>query len=229
MNMCRVAWTRHSGFSLPELLVAMGLGLFLLAGLSRLFVDHHIFDREQAARIEAQQSGRLALQHLGRAVRESGAWSCPDPVDGESFERGHGLRGTSWPHIPDTLVERDLVPGGDVLGVFAPLNCEGGPPRRIWFYLSNRGGNVDNPTGLFRLEQGSAAEELVEGISALRLRFGLAPTPGAGNVVSWKKANQVSDWDRVLAVRIHLFAGDPDRGVSREHRITFVPGGLRYL
>lgn len=64
------------GLSLVELMVAMTLGLILLAGLSQIFVSNKqafVLSQAQAA---VQESGREAAILLGRDIRNADYWGC---------------------------------------------------------------------------------------------------------------------------------------------------------
>ena len=70
------AWCAGCGFSLVELLLALTLGLVVIAGLAQLFTgatQGHA-SLERAAR--SQESGRYALAFLGHAARNAGYLGC---------------------------------------------------------------------------------------------------------------------------------------------------------
>ena len=156
------------GFSLVELLVAMGLALFLLFGVSQLFVDQLRMERAQVARQDGQQAGRLALRYLAYAVRGSGQASCPGHESFSTVSGDTGVRGWSSPEIPEALDDRDVSENGAVLRVLDSRACDSAVPLRVWYYLSRRGGDPDNPLALFRREDHAASQEMVEGVLAMR-------------------------------------------------------------
>jgi len=65
-------YTRQSGFTIVELLIALGLGLFLSAGIVALYIQskNTFWQDEELARL--QENGRYALQLLLRESRMAG-------------------------------------------------------------------------------------------------------------------------------------------------------------
>ena len=69
MSMCKA---QQKGFSLIELMVAVTVGLFLLAGLSTVFVSSNRTRDETARGIEQVENGRYALQLLKNDLQVAG-------------------------------------------------------------------------------------------------------------------------------------------------------------
>lgn len=69
----------------------------------------------------------------------------------------------------------------------------------------------------------SVAEELVEGIENMQIRYGedLTPTDSDGNPNVYRKANDVSDWDAVKTVRIELLLRSSAEILPEPQSITF--------
>lgn len=66
------------GLSLIELMVALTLGLILIAGISEIFVQSKHGYRIQEATARIQESARYALAALGRDLREADFWGGVD-------------------------------------------------------------------------------------------------------------------------------------------------------
>lgn len=65
---------RHQhGLSLIELLVAMGLGLILVLGIGTVYLGSRQTYRMQEANARVQETGRFALEVIGRSLRQAGA------------------------------------------------------------------------------------------------------------------------------------------------------------
>lgn len=74
----------QKGLSLVELMIAMLLGLIVLLAVTQIFVGNRQTFALTEASSEVQESGRIALQLLSRAVRNADYWGClegPDAVD----------------------------------------------------------------------------------------------------------------------------------------------------
>lgn len=61
------------GLSLIELLVAIGLGLLLVAGIGTVYLGSRQTYRMQEANARLQETGRFALEVIGRSLRQAGA------------------------------------------------------------------------------------------------------------------------------------------------------------
>jgi type IV pilus assembly protein PilW len=78
------------------------------------------------------------------------------------------------------------------------------------YYVGKRGNAADSPPSLFRREisQNNVAgtpQELVEGVEALQLQYGVDTNPVPDGVANtYVDANNVTDWNAVVSVRVHL-------------------------
>lgn len=72
--------SQSKGLSLVELLVAMGLGLFLLSGVVAVMVNgksQFVVEQEMAI---SQENARYILNEMGRDIRMAGYYGCPSGV-----------------------------------------------------------------------------------------------------------------------------------------------------
>src|SRR4051794_24843321 len=71
-----IVHNNRRGFSLVELLVAMGLSLILLAGVATMFASSRgsYETNERLARLE--ENGRFALDTIARDIRSAGYLGC---------------------------------------------------------------------------------------------------------------------------------------------------------
>ncbi|MBF8727105.1 PilW family protein [Pseudomonas putida] len=67
---------RQNGVGLLELLLALTLGLMLLAGASQLFTSAHRAWQLQGAALRMQEDARLALLRMAQDVRMAGMFGC---------------------------------------------------------------------------------------------------------------------------------------------------------
>lgn len=66
----------EKGLSLVELMVAMVIGLFLIAGVTKVFLDSKRTYSFQQALARVQENGRMAMEFIGRDVRMAGYSGC---------------------------------------------------------------------------------------------------------------------------------------------------------
>ena len=84
------------------------------------------------------------------------------------------------------------------------------------FYVGKRGADETNPPALFRRSFGSdglpeTAEELVEGVESIQLLYGISEAQSANSSVqAYLTADKVSDFSRVVSVRLNLLMQSVD-------------------
>ncbi len=67
---------RQRGLSLVELMVAMVIGLILMAGVTQVYLSNRQTSRIQEAASRLQENGRFSIQFLARDIREAGYGGC---------------------------------------------------------------------------------------------------------------------------------------------------------
>lgn len=72
---------RQSGFSLIELMVALVIGLLLLAGVLNVFVGSRVTYSTQTGLAKLQENGRFAMSFLTRDIRQAGFTGCSSNTD----------------------------------------------------------------------------------------------------------------------------------------------------
>lgn len=106
-------------------------------------------------------------------------------------------------------------------------------PRQTFYYI---GFNADRgEPGLYRLDMSRGIanplfEELVEGVENMQVVYGISypadwTPPGNGQSVNeWRMADEISNWDLVIAVRVAMLVRSPDgigtRGIERTFDLT---------
>lgn len=64
------------GFSLVEIMVALGISLFIMAGIGYVYTNSKQTYRVQEQLSRLQENGRLAFEYLTRDIRMAGYWGC---------------------------------------------------------------------------------------------------------------------------------------------------------
>src|SRR5687768_7763257 len=82
------------GFTLIELMISMALGLVLLLVIGTVFVSSRQTFREQEDNARIQESGRFALEILGRSIKQAGHVEVPFNDFKVAFE-GTAINGTN--------------------------------------------------------------------------------------------------------------------------------------
>lgn len=85
----------QAGFSLVELMVAMVLGLILMAGVSRVYLGTKDASRTQDALARVQETGRFAVDLLKRDIRQADFWGCLRQMDSSNIANALADRSTN--------------------------------------------------------------------------------------------------------------------------------------
>lgn len=113
-------WTNQLGLTLVEMMVAMALGLLILLAVSSIYIGSRQTFRMQDDNARLQETGRYALEVLGRSVRQAGFWNMPiNPVATATAFGGTPITGVNGAgSAPDTVtVQYD--------GLTGDRDCEG--------------------------------------------------------------------------------------------------------
>src|SRR5690606_15791490 len=71
------------GLSLVELMVAMLLGLILIAGVLQIFLGNRQAQRMEQAISRVEENGRIAMDLITQDLRVAGYYGCARAVEGE--------------------------------------------------------------------------------------------------------------------------------------------------
>lgn len=132
--------SRKKGFTLVELMIAMVLGLILVAGVIQIFISNKQAYRVTDAHSKLQDNTRFALDVLSRDVRSAGFNGCraienknvniiadapaPTNINASSVITGSNATTTNWtPNISSSLGA--VVVGTDVITVQRGESCGG--------------------------------------------------------------------------------------------------------
>ncbi len=127
---------RQHGFSLVELLVALTIGLFLVAGILYIYLSTRVSYSTNDAAARVQEDARFAMERLTRDIRMAGYTGCansldilPNMVSGSgvtNFLQGDGIRvfanGTGWTN-PTSSPVITRVAGTDVIQLRGVSQC----------------------------------------------------------------------------------------------------------
>jgi type IV pilus assembly protein PilW len=188
------------GFGLMEVLVALSVGVFLLGAVSYLFLGSRQLDRAQGDVSRMQETGRIAMEILGKPIRQAGARSdVSADFPGAALAATEGTSGA-----PDSLTVRyDAQEGGEV-------NCLGatvasGPVTFVF--------TVDTTAKELRCSDGTGAAPVVmmDNIENMQITYGI-DSDRNGSIESYQSASGLTA-NQVNAVRVSLLVVGPSEGV----------------
>jgi type IV pilus assembly protein PilW len=220
----RLARAHQYGLTLVEIMVAMAIALFLLAGLFTIVQNIRMSFGNQNLMAQLQDNERLAMTLLGDVIESAGYFPDPTintstgalPVNATFATAGQAIVGTSGAAVPgDRITVRFVTAPNDGI-----INCTGG---------SNTTGANVTYVNVFRVTaagnfvcalNGGASVPLVSGVSNLQILYGVKTdfTVDNGAVDSYLKASEMTatNWTNVISVKVTLtfvnpLAGQPNQ------------------
>lgn len=101
---------KQQGLSLVEVMVALTLGLILMAGLFQIFISNRQgFELTQAS-ARVQESGRIGVEIISQALRNTGYWGCNPNTNNIESNLVPGEASTA---AINALVSRESLVGGE--------------------------------------------------------------------------------------------------------------------
>jgi len=170
---------RNDGFSVPELLIAMFIGLVVVGAVYSLFIMQNRQYRNQEQITEMQQNARMAMAMMIREISMAGfnqtSAACPDPVT--AVRRCTGT--TTAANAPCTGITHA---GADEIGFVADLNANCDTTAGTANKDENIAFNVDSSSGVPALNRTSNGTKLpvVEYVDALSFAY----YDGEGNITT---------------------------------------------
>jgi type IV pilus assembly protein PilW len=206
---------RQSGYTLLELLVAMMLGLFILAGIVQINISSKKTYQISSYSSELQGDLRNANYHLSLAARKAGFRSAPwmnsensFPADLTFIEKGQVITGSDGAAATDSDVFKIRYQGsGDGGGIpdNIVVDCIGGALDSgdiavVTFDIIE---NTLRCTANNETQDTIHTEELVSSIENMQVLYGI-DTDGNNYANHYINASSVTTWNKVASIRIAL-------------------------
>lgn len=217
---------RHQqGLTLIEILVALMISAFLIAGVIQLFIGSKQTYRSYDALSRIQENGRFVLEAMARDIRMTGYYP---RVTTRTIT---GVTVTEEVDAPPTW---PLSGGLAILGVgdddiTLQRRNEGNTAFLSQrYFVGPRTVGSETPTcpgaanSLFVQRDGNPPQELIEGVQLMRIFYGedTLPTGGTPSVArQYVPVGGVGNWNNVVSVQINLLL------VSLENNLITTPQG----
>jgi type IV pilus assembly protein PilW len=232
-----------TGLALPELMVAMAIGLVLILAATALLMLTRSTYLLTDDRARVEESGRYALDILSQAVRQAGYrdWSAAGAVDA-GWPAVTGLDARSLKDASDGMAGPygASVNGSDALalrfdgnapgsGDTAMKNCAGvsvpaDEPGAGWsiFYVANDSIGEPELRCKYRTGSGWNSDALVRGVDGFQVLYALDSDPVDNAPRRYMNASAVAlapdGWRRVSALKVALLVRGSQAGPARSRR-----------
>jgi type IV pilus assembly protein PilW len=218
--------SRQAGFTIVEMMVALGIGLVVVMGLAVMFVNMKTSFSTQDKLAQLQDGERLSMAMLGDTVHEAGYY--PDPRKNDrgillkadadatwgAMAGGQAILGTAATSAkPETLSTRYASDGADKL-----MNCVGGAVGkdhtvRNVFYVDAASSTLVCSYALDGgawVTDGGKPFALVAGVKSMSVMYGV-DTNADGSVDRYLGPGAVAatQWPDVHSVQVTLVFLDP--------------------
>lgn len=212
----------QAGLTLLEIMISLSLGLLLLTGIGTIYVGSNQTYRVQEQNARIQESGRYALEVIGRSLRQAGFWLLPiDPVSVKAAFAGTPITGTNGagPAADTVTVQYEgVVDDRDCEGtlVTSAMVAAATPPVSVVIQDAIRlngtdlqcDGNVDSIVDF---------QPLVSNVEDLQLLYGIDATPsptGDQSADLYTSAPTAAQWPLVVSVRACVLIRSEEAGIT---------------
>lgn len=229
----RRAHTRHGGYSLIEVLIALAISLFLLAGLFTLLqgTRRNTTNQQQLAQLQDEQ--RLAMSLITDVIQSAGYYDSTSYASASNafagsvttagcttstLSAGQYLCGTHTGYTaststatPDALVVRYGTTGSDNL-----VNCAGNTSATATTFVNVF--TIDTTNHVLQCSPDGKTTDVVPvvyGVADLQILYGVATGTTTNSVDTYMTATQVntaSAWSSVSSARVTLIFINPLAG-----------------
>lgn len=204
---------KQRGVGLVEIMIALTVALFLLFGLSSIFITTRATYKSQNSLAGLQDNERLAMTLLGSIIQSAGYFPYPSVANRNtalpaatgpgplsvSFAAGQSISGGTVGGN-DSVVVRYMTAPGDTI-----FNCMGGTntgaTNTVYYNTFTLSGNT-----LYCSVNGATAQPLVSGVSGITVLYGV-DAGGSGSASAYlpeATVTSTSSWDKVKSVQVTL-------------------------
>lgn len=204
----------QSGLTLLELLISMSLGLLLLVGIGTVYVGSNQTYRVQQDNARLQETGRYALEVIGRSLRQAGyrdvSASSVNPDNPATWTAISGTNGSGA--APDTITLQyqwtngDRSCNGDSAGTAGDL---------VWdsFNLASAVLRCDGDIYTLPAAPNPSVQPLLDLIEDMQLLYGV-DTDGDQTANLYTDASSVANWGQVVNVKVCVLVHSTNLGIT---------------
>ena len=210
---------RQKGFTLVEMMIAIVIGLLLIAGTLSVFLSTKQGYRMENGLSLMQATGRATLDLLTRDIMLAGF---PQSSSIETFVTGAGLTQDGGGSNSDTFTVRfQSTTDCQNSAAGTPTYADGQRYAKNHYFIQN--GNLMCETLAEDNSVDHAAVVLVEGIENMQVLYGEDndATDAVTNATRYVTAGNVTNWNNVVSVRIGFVVNSQDNIATSNDTATF--------
>lgn len=221
---------RQKGLSLIELMVAMVIGLFLILGVTQIFINNQRSYLFQQGQVGNQENGRFALALLSQELLKAGYRSDPksdltaDSSTNCTFQAGAGVAAVSATSL---CIQYQATNKADLTCQGTALSSTGKDAIVLPYGQSNpkiiENIAFESATSSITCTTGTVTQQLVDGVRDLRFEYGTATVSDPKTIVAWSATPAAADI--VAAVRYSVLMQSQGTSAIRDNA-TPVPVAL---
>ncbi len=199
---------RQGGVGLIEVMISLVIGLVLLGGLAYFLIGSQQMYRIHDDVSRMQESGRNALELMGREIRQAGYRSNTDVDFIGALSGTNGANGA-----PDTItIQYDAQEGGEA-------NCMG---------TNFFSGSISNTFALNNADPSGLTcnnAPVVDNIIDMQITYGIDATKDGNLDGDYISATSVTEFGQVAAVRVSLLVRGPAANIATNKSQTYYYNG----
>jgi len=210
------------GAGLIEVMIAMVIGLVLLFALVYFFLGGRLVNRTSDDVSRMQESGRNAVELMGRAIRQAGYRTDDDVGLDIAFSvSGIAITGTNGaPGLPDTITVQYAAQAGGEADCVGTNVAAGLVTARFAVKNKLTVPSADPPV----LTCNDIV--VVDNIEDVQITYGIDGDRD-GNIEFYKTAPTATEFGQVAAVRVSLLVRGPSLNVATNHTQTYLYNGVK--
>lgn len=207
--------------SLIEIMIALVISLFLIAGVIQLFIGSKQTYRSQDALSRIQENGRLAMESMATDIRMAGYVPIGTVLPAAAVTGTSASILVNGNAIPRDNITVSWVNNGNQSRIYS-IGTSASTPDCV-----NAGTSLDLNTN------GGGIQELVEGVEGMQVLYGsCSPVDTNGDGVNdsmvvtspfYQQASSISNWNLVCSVRIHLLMVSLVDNVLKQPQTIYFP------
>lgn len=211
----------QSGFGMVETLIAMAIGLFLIAGLDTVFISVRQSFLDQKSLADLQNNEIQATNILGNVIQIAGYYPTPQvTTQNAAFPAALQALPFAINYASGQSVFGGSVGGVDAIAIRAVqhMDCTGNISAGAAPVVSTF--TIQNNNLVCAVGQG-AFQPLVSGVASMSILYGVDPLL-TGSVTQYVSSANVLSWTSVLSVKLIINFVNPlyNAGVQNGQPVT---------